>query len=521
MASTEASRRGKFTNHVPFPCTETVAEYQFTASVASSSEMSFADSTTAAKILPKKDSKKEKPTGSIKLKKSIAKKTTKPKDTESNGRFGPLQAPIIHRHAHASLLAGTNTAGATRSPSPLSPTVGGATTSKADGGDRPGTSKCKNCSKPVENAHFEAHVKHCQEQKKTDQKKAREAKKAKDSRAKAKDAEEGKDKTGDGDSIAGGDRPTANGTDKLEANGDASSQQATKKVPSKKSAPATTTKTTDGPKKNNKKRKGDEIENAEKEPKKKKAKKAADAGAGITGTANTADAKATTTKDDPPKPKLPKPKGPVNVELQCGVALPNGGFCARSLTCKSHSMGSKRSVPGRSAPYDTLLQQYQKKNQAKQQKLALANQALEHNAEDADGAEGAPVDSEEEREAVMRAVTRGWGGRPAEQYVPVSSRRRYGAVRRREGLAQALAGGKLFAAAAALNGLEGGGGGRSASIAGGVGIGGASPDLGGQGEDVASRRASLAQALGGKGGGGGGGGSRKTSLSGGGGSAGP
>lgn len=54
------------------------------ASVASSSEMSFADSTTASKLLPKKEVKKEKPTGGVKLKKSIAKKT-KPKDTESNG----------------------------------------------------------------------------------------------------------------------------------------------------------------------------------------------------------------------------------------------------------------------------------------------------------------------------------------------------------------------------------------------------------------------------------------------------
>ena len=46
--------------------------------------MSFADSTSAIKLLPKKEAKKEKPTGGVKLKKSLAKKT-KPKDTESNG----------------------------------------------------------------------------------------------------------------------------------------------------------------------------------------------------------------------------------------------------------------------------------------------------------------------------------------------------------------------------------------------------------------------------------------------------
>jgi SAGA-associated factor 73 len=73
-------------------------------------------------------------------------------------------------------------------------------------------------------------------------------------------------------------------------------------------------------------------------------------------------------KKDEAKNKQAKPKGPVDVEKQCGVPLLNNGFCARSLTCKSHSMGLKRSVPGRSLPYDMLLAQYQKKNQAKQQR---------------------------------------------------------------------------------------------------------------------------------------------------------
>ena len=59
--------------------------------------------------------------------------------------------------------------------------------------------------------------------------------------------------------------------------------------------------------------------------------------------------------------------GPVDVEKQCGVMLSNGQPCARSLTCKSHSMGAKRAVAGRSLPYDMLLAAYQKKNQAKQQ----------------------------------------------------------------------------------------------------------------------------------------------------------
>lgn len=109
--------------------------------------------------------------------------------------------------------------------------------------------------------------------------------------------------------------------------------------------------TTDDATKKGKKRKADEDDN--KEPKKKK-------------------------KKDEPKAKAAKPKGPVDVEKQCGVTLPNGAQCARSLTCKSHSMGAKRAVPGRSLPYDMLLQQYQKKNQAKQQSecFALSSQRL-------------------------------------------------------------------------------------------------------------------------------------------------
>lgn len=95
-----------------------------------------------------------------------------------------------------------------------------------------------------------------------------------------------------------------------------------------------------------------------------------------------------------------KPKAPVDIEKQCGVALPNGGFCARSLTCKTHSMGAKRAVQGRSRPYDVLLAAYQKRNQIKlaemsnMQQMELENKALGHG----------PVKEEEEIEQVMRGV---------------------------------------------------------------------------------------------------------------------
>ncbi|KAF2638528.1 SCA7-domain-containing protein [Massarina eburnea CBS 473.64] len=138
-------------------------------------------------------------------------------------------------------------------------------------------------------------------------------------------------------------------------------------------------------------------------------------------------------KKDEPKAKTAKAKGPVDVEKQCGVPLPNGGCCARSLTCKSHSMGLKRAVPGRSLPYDMLLAQYQKKNQAKQQRAAIdANAPLPEDLEPS----GA-VDSDEETNAIMN-VLKEWRPRPAAVYYPVSLPRKYQNVRMKGMLRSAL-----------------------------------------------------------------------------------
>lgn len=194
--------------------------------------------------------------------------------------------------------------------------------------------KCEHCKKPMEKSVYTSHVKLCLEKKKDKARKKKEAKEAKAKEAKEKNEE--KDKDGDQkmeDLALASKSANAPGEEGGGPPADGLIRSA------KKSAAKATV---DGPPKKSKKRKADGE--GEKEPKKKKAK-----------------------KDEPPKPKVPKPKGPVDVEKQCGVALPNGGFCARSLTCKSHSMGAKRSVPGRSLPYDLLLSQYQKKNQAKQQ----------------------------------------------------------------------------------------------------------------------------------------------------------
>ncbi|KAF5383724.1 hypothetical protein D9615_003681 [Tricholomella constricta] len=83
--------------------------------------------------------------------------------------------------------------------------------------------------------------------------------------------------------------------------------------------------------------------------------------------------KASPTADDPslPPKKKAKPatkvtkgrtKGPVDYDRQCGVINDKNLPCSRSLTCKSHSMGAKRAVQGRSRNYDELLLDWQRAN---------------------------------------------------------------------------------------------------------------------------------------------------------------
>ncbi|CAO0803621.1 unnamed protein product [Mucor circinelloides] len=61
--------------------------------------------------------------------------------------------------------------------------------------------------------------------------------------------------------------------------------------------------------------------------------------------------------------KTTKQKAPLDLDKQCGVIQGQNNLpCTRSLTCKSHSMGAKRAVEGRSQKYDVLLQAYQKKS---------------------------------------------------------------------------------------------------------------------------------------------------------------
>ncbi|KYG47221.1 hypothetical protein M433DRAFT_142227 [Acidomyces richmondensis BFW] len=242
--------------------------------------------------------------------------------------------------------------------------------------DKPHILKCNHCKRPVLKHAMPAHIERCLNKKQEKQRKKKEAKDARDAAARK---EKGLVDDDDDDDADEG-KKTANKTGGLTAS---------------------------------KKRKAvDEAEEGASGPLKKKKK-----------------------KDD--KTKVPKPKAPVDVEKQCGVELPNGGQCARSLTCKSHSMGAKRAVPGRSAPYDKLLMEYQRKNQAKLQKAAF-----DANAPDPDDErlESGPIDSEEEKDAVMAAISKSWGGKPLYQVPTVPLRRKY-EYNRIKGM---LAGGSIF-----------------------------------------------------------------------------
>ncbi|KAK2062499.1 SCA7-domain-containing protein [Colletotrichum caudatum] len=265
--------------------------------------------------------------------------------------------------------------------------------------DTPDLQQCKHCKKSILKTAAKAHIAQCLKLKKE---KAQRKKEAREARERAKEAareEEARKADEDAD---------GKGEDDSEADEDGAEKKATGSKTTKKAAG----KKTDGDTGKGKKRKADG--DAEKGPKQKK-------------------------KKEEPKPKAPKPKGPVDVERQCGVLLPNGQPCARSLTCKSHSMGAKRAVAGRSLPYDMLLAAYQKKNQAKQQKAALdANAPLE----DEDEANAGPVDSDEETAAVMSALAH-WNPQPViPQPLLNPIKRQYQLARLHEQLQMATNGGR-------------------------------------------------------------------------------
>ena len=286
----------------------------------------------------------------------------------------------------------------------------------------------------IQQSILETHMVECEKKKKDKALRKKQAREAKIRREKEAAAAAAAASAADDDRGADGDALMEDGASETAGNGEPSSAIGPDGTPISKSAKKSTLPK-DSILKLSKKRKAENEATNPKEPKKKKSSKKETAAASSTSNQPN--------PNEPPKSKLAKPKGPVDVERQCGVPLPNGGFCARSLTCKSHSMGAKRSVPGRSLPYDILLNQYQKKNQAKQQKAAL-----DANAPLPDEPESGPVDSETERDAVMAAMARR-RPKPLAQHTHIGIRQRYTNVRLRDLLGSAfpgrgLGGGGIF-----------------------------------------------------------------------------
>ncbi|OWP01153.1 hypothetical protein B2J93_1061 [Marssonina coronariae] len=265
--------------------------------------------------------------------------------------------------------------------------------------DHSSTLQCKHCKKGVLKIKMREHLKDCLEQKRRKAQRKKEQKELRDKEKRIAARENEKDEEGD-TKMADDDDEDDEGFP--EKKGPGGLKSAKKSAAKKLDVDET---------KKGKKRKAEG--DAEKGPKQKK-------------------------KKEEPKPKAPKQRGPVDVERQCGV-IKDGVPCARSLTCKSHSMGAKRGVPGRSLPYDMLLAAYQKKNQAKQQKAAIDANAPLEDEEDGNG----PVDSDEELAAVQLGLLN-WNPQPVvPALVQIPIERQYQKQRLREQMMNATNGGTI------------------------------------------------------------------------------
>ncbi|WVR09587.1 hypothetical protein IAU60_006657 [Kwoniella sp. DSM 27419] len=60
--------------------------------------------------------------------------------------------------------------------------------------------------------------------------------------------------------------------------------------------------------------------------------------------------------------KRQRATNPVDLDQRCGVINDKGIPCARSLTCKTHTVGAKRAVQGRTRPYDLLYLEWQREH---------------------------------------------------------------------------------------------------------------------------------------------------------------
>ncbi|KAF3924787.1 hypothetical protein ABW21_db0200994 [Orbilia brochopaga] len=294
--------------------------------------------------------------------------------------------------------------------------------------------QCKHCKKPILRPNAQSHIKACLKVKaeaKKERKLAKEAasgkvdlKKAKEAKADAK--EEAEEKEAAVDKAKPAEKPPK--------------AVAAVKAPDAKAVKTAAAKTTAKTKAGGGAKKKADGEEEKPDAKNSKKRKAQDGKTSLSRLYDKGKEKeGPKTKKTKKEKPAPKPKGPVDVERQCGVPLPNGQLCARSLTCKSHSMGAKRAVQGRPAPYDTLLAAYQKKNQAKQQSKRniadLRNVQEFHRplTSSCFAANPAPddletnslhVDSDEEMEFVMAAVARS-NPQPIVPTVLLTTRQKY------------------------------------------------------------------------------------------------
>lgn len=165
-----------------------------------------------------------------------------------------------------------------------------------------------------------------------------------------------------------------------------------------------------------------------------------------TGAAKNKEPKKTGSKPrQPKKEKVPKEKpakekasAVYNPDRNCGVPLPNGHPCMRSLTCKQHPMGAKRAVAARSAPYDVLLSNYHRQHQMKQAQLtANAAQAAQLKSDQQQELE-AQQNPEREVSQVFDGVSRAIFAPLAVSDSLVSTPLRVGRFRMREMLSSAL-----------------------------------------------------------------------------------
>ncbi|KAJ3063834.1 Syntaxin-16 [Podochytrium sp. JEL0797] len=90
---------------------------------------------------------------------------------------------------------------------------------------------------------------------------------------------------------------------------------------------------------------------------------------------------------EPRERGAPKPKGPIDYDKHCAVMTETGTLCARSITCKIHSVALKRAVLERSKPYDVImLEHHSSKSRGNAAAMAAGGGGSGSNANHATGA---------------------------------------------------------------------------------------------------------------------------------------